>query len=134
LLDNAIIDDKNMPGNSLGIRRIQTQHKNLLPLRKAVENHIGIIKQTKPYFVDSNGLPFIYEKTAMCKLEYYKIRKVERKDVASLLWLKDLTHPLRILRPPEDGKTWAGILHLYGLPWMLYEYSDEHKKGTRRKV
>ena len=39
-----------------------------------------------------------------------------------------------ILKPPAAGMEWAGILHLHGLPWMLYEYSDTKLKDTRRKV
>ena len=93
-----------------------------------------ILKQSLKTFIDSNGTPFIYEKTLLCKLKYYKIRKVEQKDVASLIWCKDIKHPFTVPRPPEQGMTWAGVLHFHGLPWILYEYSEEKKKDTRRKV
>ena len=85
-------------------------------------------------FIDSNGMPFIYEKTKLLKLSYLPIKKVIQKDVASLLHVKGSKSPFTIPRPPEQGMTWAGILHLNGFPWMLYEYSDKKLKDTHRKV
>lgn len=133
-LDGKLVDDKNMPGDSLGIRRIQTPHKELHSLRKQIISHQGILKQKWKHFIDSNGIPFIYEKTTLCKLSYYKIRRIDRKEVASVLWLKGIPSPFTVPRPPEDGMLWAGVLHYHGLPWLLYEYSETKKPDTRRKV
>lgn len=133
-LDDQLLDDKNMSGETLGVRRLQSPFTNLFPLKRALINHIGILKQTGKNFIDSKGDPFIYDKTLMCKLKYYKIRKVDRKEVASLLWVKGINFPFTIPRPPEEGRTWAGILHLNNIPWMLYEYSEEKLKDTRRKI
>ena len=44
-----------MPGNTLGVRRLQTPFENLFPLRNALISHIGIIKQTGKNFIDSKG-------------------------------------------------------------------------------
>ena len=79
-------------------------------------------------------MPFIYEKTQFCKLKYYKIRRVEHREVASLLWVHKVTIPFTIPRPPYEGRSWAGILHQGDAPWMLYEYAEEKLKDTRRKV
>lgn len=133
-LDGELVDDRNMPGETLGIRRVQTPYKKLLPLRKQITSHHGLIKQVSKTFIDSNGTPFIYEKTKMCKLSYYKIRRVDRKEVASLIWLKGINFPFTVPRPPEDGMLWAGVLHFHGLAWMLYEYSETKKPDTRRKI
>ena len=133
-LDDQLLDDKNMTGGTIGIRRVQTPFRDLFPLKKSLINHIGILKQTGNTFIDSQGDPFIYEKTLLCKLKYFKIRKVDRKGVASLLWVKGINFPFTIPRPPEDGRTWAGILHLHSIPWLLYEYSEVKLKDTRRKV
>jgi len=134
LLDNVVLDDKNMPGATLGIRRLQTPFLELVPLKHSIDSLIGILKQTSKSFIDSNGTPFIYQKTMNSYLKYYKIRKIELKDVASVLWLKDINFPFTIPRPPPAEKTWAGVLHMGGLPWLLYEYSEERLKDTRRKV
>lgn len=134
LIDNQIVDDKNMPGATLGIRRLQTHFTELVPLRHSIDSLIGILKQTTKYFIDSKGTPFIYQKTMNSSLKYYKIRKVELKEKASVLWLKDVNFPFTIPRPPPRELTWAGVLHIGGLPWLLYEYSEEKLKDTRRKV
>ena len=43
-LDEYILDDKNMEGNSLGKRRLQTPHENLFELKKSLNSHVGIVK------------------------------------------------------------------------------------------
>lgn len=123
-----------MPGGSLGLRRIQTPHKNLLPLRRSVLNLTGIIKQRTSIFIDSKGTPFIYEKTLWCRLKYYKIRKVEKKGIASILWLHGVSSPTVIPRPPHTDMKWAGMLLLNELPWLLYQYSEEKQNNSKRKV
>jgi hypothetical protein len=133
-LNEKVLDDRNMEGETLGIRRIQTPHKDVYILKRMVSSYNGILKQTQKYFIDNLGRPFIYEKTKFAQLKYIKIRKVEQKEVASLVWLKGHNAPFTVPRPPEVGYTWAGVLHLHGLPWVLYEYSETKLKDTRKKV
>lgn len=133
-IDRRIVDDRNMSGDTLGIRRIQTPHKNLMPIRGSLGSITGILKQTSKTFIDSKGIPFIYEKTRTCSLRYYKIKKVEQKTTASVLWLKGINFPFKVPRPPTSITKWAGILHLGEHPWILYEYSEEKLPNTRRKV
>lgn len=133
-IEGRLLDDRNMPGKTLGIRRLQTPYKKLFRLNKQVETVIGMMKQTSKYFIDSKGRIFMYEKTVFCDLIYYKIKKVQQKEVCSLLWLKGITSPFTILRPPEPGMLWAGILHFGGLPWKLYEYSETPLPKTVRKI
>jgi len=133
-LDGELVDDRNMSGKTLGQRRLQTPHKGLLPLRKSINNLVGILKQPNYYFIDSNGAPFIYQKTLMLPLKYRKIRKIERKTTASLIWIDKWKIPFTVPRPPEPEMLWAGVLLLRDYPWIIYEYSENEKKGTRRKV
>ena len=133
-VDNGLIDDRNMPGDSLGLRRLQTPQPGLRVLNRSVPNLVGILKRYPSCFIDSNGKLFMYVKTLSCKLKFLRIKKVERKEVASLLWVKGIKSPFTIPRPPEDGRLWAGILYMKGLPWLLYEYSTEPKKDGVRKV
>lgn len=134
-LNGLIVDDKNMSGESLGMRRLQSPfYKSLFPLKKSLNTSAGLLKQTLPYFIDSNGLPFIYEKTVYAKLKYYKIQEVTPKITGCLLKLEGIPKPFSIPRPPADGMLWAGVLHYYGFPWVLYEYSETKLPDTRRKV
>ena len=133
-LDGLLVDDRNQEGETLGIRRMQTPFKEKYVLRRQIVSANGILKQKRPYFIDSLGTPFIYQKTLTCSLKYYKIQEVIRKEVASVLRVKGVKQRFTVPRPPESEMAWAGILHLHGLPWMLYEYSEEKLKDTRRKV
>ena len=133
-LDNNVLDDRNQTGETLGARRMQTPHRNLHFLKHMVSHPNGLVKQRTKYFIDNSGKPFIYEKTTMLPLKYLKISKVELKDSATLIRVKGFNAPFTVPRPPEVGYTWAGILHIKGLPWMLYEHSETKLKDTRRKV
>tara|TARA_R110000796_G_scaffold244493_1_gene367581 strand:- start:1894 stop:2388 length:495 start_codon:yes stop_codon:yes gene_type:complete len=133
-LDTELLDDRNMVGATLGIRRAQTSYPSLFRLNKGVMSANGIIKQSTKCFIDSKGSLFIYEKTKMLTLKYIKIDRVVQKEVASLIYVKGHRRPFTVPRPPEPGMVWAGILHLHKLPWMLYEYSEEKLKDTKRKV
>ena len=133
-IDDLLLDDTNMPGDTLGVRRVQTPFTELVPLRRSLISHVGLLKQTKKNFIDSKGVPFTYEKTKFCKLKYYKIRKVELKEVASLLWVHGIKAPFTIPRPPKEDRSWAVILHMGDTPWLLYEYSKVKLKDTKRKV
>ena len=133
-IEGKCVDDRNQPGASLGIRRLQTSYPDLYPLKRALTSHNGILKQTTKYFIDNKGDPFTYIKTKFFPLKYLKITEVIRKDTASLIRVKGCQTPFTVPRPPMQGMQWAGILHLLGLPWMLYEYSEEKLKDTKKKV
>jgi hypothetical protein len=132
--DGQLVDDTNQTGKTLGARRMQTPFKNLFPLKQAVYAPQGLVKQSTPYFIDNEGTPFIYEKSLFCPLKYLKIERVDKKGTASRIKVVGHNAFITVPRPPEPGMDWAGILHLHGIPWMLYEYSEEKLKDTRRKV
>ena len=132
-LDNQIIDDKNMPGPTLGIRRLQTSH-TLYKLNRQIDSFIGILKNPKKTFIDSHGEPFLYEKTRMTTLKYYRIHRIEKKKFYSVLWIKGWNSSFIIPRPPPEGMGHVGILLLGNLPWVLYDYADREHKQTVRKV
>jgi hypothetical protein len=91
LIDNRIVDDKNKEGRTLGARRMQTAHKDVLPLKKMLTSYNGILKQTTKCFIDNVGKPFIYEKTKFADLKYLQIKGVERKTFATLITVKGHT-------------------------------------------
>ena len=134
LLDGELLDDKNMPGDTLGLRRMLTPHKKQYHLKEMITTANGLMKQKTKHFIDNSGRPFTYEKIEFAQLKYLKIKKIDYKTKACLLWVHGCSFPFTIPRPPETGYTWAGILHIKNNPWLLYEYSKEKLKDTRRKV
>lgn len=133
-LDNQVLDDRNMPGDTLGKRRLQTPFRGLYQIKKAVMSPVGIVKQSNQAYIDNLGKIFIYEKTRMVPLKYHKIRKVELKETYSLVWIMGFNFSFKVPRPPKSEYTWAGVLHVDGFPWLLYEYSKEKLKDTQRKI
>jgi len=133
-LDDQVLDDKNMEGDSLGMRRIQSPMKSIYPLRYMIEDEISYLKHRGTTFIDSSGKIIIKEKKRNARLLYHKIRKIELKDVAAVIWLEGIPFSFIEKRPPPAEYTWAGVLHLSGFPWKVWEYCEEKKKDTWRKV
>ena len=132
-IEDQVLDDKNMSGETLGIRRLQSPMKSIYPLRYMIEDEIGLMKHRGKTFIDNTGEVIYYEKQETVALTYYKIKKVEKKGVAALIWLKDIPYPFAAKRPPKDGYSWVGMIHKSGLPWKIWEFSETKKKDTWRK-
>lgn len=132
--NGKVLDDRNMTGETLGMRRLQSPFRELAPLKQCILDHLGLIKSPEAMYIDSAGKIFIYKKTVFSKLKYYKIKRVDRKETYSLLWVQGIDRPFTIPRPPNPVMQWVGLLHLGPLPWFLYEYSETRKKDTRRKI
>jgi len=133
-LDNQVLDDKNMLGHTLGIRRLQTEMKNLYPLRYQLEDEVAMMQHKRKTFIDSEGRVFNYEKTQTVKIQYHKITKRQKKGVATVLWLKDCPFPFAEKSPPSEELTWAGVMYLEGFPWKIFNFAEEQKKSTWRKI
>jgi hypothetical protein len=133
-LEGMLLDDINMPGKTLGIRRMQTPFKSLFPLKKSYDSPIAIIKESSGWYIDYTGKLFEYKKTKFCKLRYYRIKRIEKKITHSILKLHNINFPIKIPRPPPEEYKWAGVLLLDNFPWLLYGYSKVRLKDTRRKV
>ena len=132
--DGKLVDDKNQPGKTLGARRLQTPFKDKYELKHSIQYPNGLIKQPSPHFIDNNGTPFVYQKELIVPLKYYKINKIKYKDTVCTITVKGQNAPFTVPRPPSPENVWAGILHLHGVPWMLYEDAEKKLKDTRRKV
>lgn len=133
-LDGIVLDDKNMSGDTLGVRRLQSPFKSLYKLNKQIDDFRALLKSSGKYFIDTKGRCFVYEKTKFFDLKYYKIDSVDKKGSACRLNLRGLQRAFSIPRPPPTDALYAGILLYDRLPWVLYEYSTEKLKDTRRKV
>lgn len=133
-LEGKVVDERNMPGKTIGIRRLQCGRRDLYPLKKAVLDIQGLLRIRRPAFVDDKGKLFSYLKTYSSKLSCYRIKEIEKKEVASLLWLYGCVEPITIKRPPPPEVVWARILHIGNSPWLLYDYVRVPTKDTYRRV
>jgi hypothetical protein len=134
-LQEQVVDERRMPGETLGIRRLQCGRKDLLPLRKMVLGIPDLIQAKNKFFIDSSGYVFIYEKTLRSKLKAYRIKRVELKETKSLIWLYDWPTPFTVARPPAGDPEWVRFLHYQGSPWIVYDYvRPPLPKETYRRV
>ena len=133
-VDGAVLDDTNVHGESLGERRLRTPLKNMYDLKHQIDNFGGLIKHRGRFYIDSNGKFFIYEKSKKATLKYHLIRKVEQKDIVTLIWIQNIPFPFEVPRPPHRTELYAGILYISGKPAYLYELSSKKCKDTWRKI
>ena len=133
-IEDQVLDDKNMSGETLGKRRLQTPMKSLYPLRYMINDVVELMKHQGKFFIDSNGEFIAYEKTEKVELKYHRILKVERLRGRSIIKVKDIPFPFDVLRPTSSEEVWAGVLYKKGIPWKLYETVKERKNNTWRKI
>lgn len=135
MIDGRILDDKNMPGTSLGVRRLQTGRKqDLIRLKRAHSDFLSMISSGRNRFIDSNGEPFVYVKSITAPLKYHLITKIEGKEDHSVVWCYGLPYPFSIPRPPYGDARYAGILYYNGSPWMVYNFATTKGKDSFRRV
>ena len=127
------LDDKNVKGDTLGIRRLHSAYPDMYELTRAIHDIPSLIKISSKKFIDSKGHIFNYEKTRFVPLIYHKIMKTVSKEIATIVWLKDINFPFTIPRPLDPQMKWAGVLY-NKTPWLIYEFSEARKKDTKRKV
>ena len=132
-IEDQVLDDKNMKGNTLGERRLQTPMKSLYPLRYMIDNEIDMLKHRGKNFIDNLGNLVYNEKSKTGKLIYHKILRRVKKDIATVVWLKDCPYPFVESSPPPVECTWAGVLYKDDIPYRIWEYCEERKKDTWRK-
>lgn len=133
-IDGKVVDEKNMPGKTLGIRRIQCGRSDLYPLKKAYMNFESMLSSKHKIFIDTSGVPFIYNKTINCKLKYHRIKKVETKDSATIVYFKDINNPFIINRPPLIEPIWARVLYYKDVPWIIFDFQRHKGKDSIRRV
>ena len=133
-IDNQVLDDKNMSGDTLGKRRLQSPMKSLYPLKYMLEDEVEMIKHQGKYYIDNKGYFIEKHKTTTVPLKYHKILRVEKKNIVSMLWIKDCPFPFPLKRPLPENASWAGVLYKQGIPWLLYGLAEEKQKDTWRKI
>jgi hypothetical protein len=131
-INEQIVDERNMPGETLGLRRLQCGRKDLLPLTKAILSIPDLTHCRTKFFIDNAGKPFIYQKTISSKLKTYRIKRVDQKETASVMWLYDWPAPITVPRPPEAE--YVRMLHYQKAPWIVYDYVRQPVKDTYRRV
>jgi hypothetical protein len=131
-----IVDDKLLPGATLGLRRLAVVDAKLFPIRQAIYflgDLIKIAKQTT-WFIDNVGKIFQYKKTSRAKLAAHKITKVLPLDgMGAIIEVQGLPQRFKCMFAPKPEQYYAGILR-WGLGYILYGFYNEAFKSTYRLV
>ncbi len=133
-IEDQVLDDRNMKGDTLGLRRLQSPMKSMYPIKYMIQDIPSYLAHQGKFYIDNSGYFFVKEKSTKVDLKYHKIIRVDQKDIASVLWIKDCPFPFTLTRPLRKDQSWAGILYRAGVPWLLYDTSAEKKKNTWRKI
>jgi hypothetical protein len=133
-IENQVLDDRNMKGDTLGKRRLQSPMKSIYPIKYMLKDIPSYLNHQGKFYIDNSGYFFTKYKNYNLPLKYHKIMRVEKKIVATVLWIKDCPFPFTLERPLPLSYTWAGVLYRENMPWILYDVSEEKKKDTWRKV
>lgn len=129
-----VLDDTNMPGTTLGIRRLQCGRTDLCKLKKAYTDFPSMLKSRHRIFIDSAGIPFIYKRTINSPLIHHSIKRVEPKDDRSIVWFSNIPYPMEIPRPPYGDARWARVLYFAGSPWFIFDFTEERGRDSYKRV
>ena len=135
-VDGAPVDDLNMKGESIGLRRMQSGRSDYLKLKKPLFLVGDLIKDRGRHYISSCGVPFTYEKKGFQKLVYHEVDKFELRNTFTFLWCKGIEVPFELPRPPSDPSqcAWARILYYKDFPWLVYEFDKYEGKKSRLRV
>lgn len=128
-----VLDNKNIEGKTLGQRRLRITNSTLYNTRKVVHTIAQLTKSKYTTFVDNTGIPFKYFKHTVTPLKYFKVIKVRDTPKGCVLHFKNLDNPILVSCREAYGIKYVGFL-ITKVGYILYDYSDEFKADTWRKI
>lgn len=138
IINHYIVDDTNVPGDTLGRRRLKlkTEGVKLFRLNKAIFFIGDLVKvaNSKTWFIDNNGKIFNYKKETRAKLSFHKIIKVFHIPSGGVIVeVEGIATRFKAMNPPNVDCRFAGILHS-SKSLILYGFYDKKYKETWRGV
>lgn len=136
--DLLLIDDTNIPGDTLAKRRLRLTAKkvHLKKLSKAVFFLGDLIKlaDRKSWFIDSSGNVFQYKKQKTVKLLFKRITKlITLNSGGAIIQLEGMVTRFKTLYTPKDSEVYAGVL-VDGMTSILYGVYTELHTDTWRMI
>lgn len=134
----SIIDNPNIPGKTLGARRLAllSRGEKLAHLRVCLFFPGDLIKEAKStkWFIDSSGKLFQYKKTRRAKLKSYRISKVLPITLGALIEVEGLPSRFKTLSKPKDTQRYVGMLEVSFASYIIYGFYEEPFKETWRMI
>lgn len=133
-----VVDDKNIPGNSLGMRRLNLVVKgaSLFSLKKAIYmlgDLVRLVTGRKTWLIDSQGNLFNYIKSTRAPLTCHKIKKVLHATTAGyILEIEGINERFKLLNDTRKCM-YVGII-TYNRKRILYGLYEKMFKKTYRLI
>jgi hypothetical protein len=134
-----IVDDKNLPQKTLGLRRLALQKDPKIKLHKistAIYFLADLIKLAKSttWFIDNAGKVFQWKKYTRANLTTKKIKQVLPADgIGCVLEVEGLAQRFKTLQRPQDYHQYAVFLVINQMH-ILYGLSEIARKDSWRLV
>lgn len=134
-----VIDNMNMTGSSLGIRRLQHLmdkqiiQRKLFKLSRPSYCLADILHRKINMFIDSSGKIYNYTKSHFVPLETYKLKSYIELPEGYVLFVHNLHCRFFINRAPNLHEKWVQVLRV-GKGFVLFGLSESHEKTTRIKI
>ena len=131
-----VVDDANLSGETLGLRRLQMQKEKLFPIRTAIYFLADLVKLAKAttWFIDNSGRIFQYEKNTRAKLQTKKIKQVlPASGLGCVIELEGLSSRFKCMQRPSETQVYARVLKL-GVGFIFYGFCEEVKPDSWRMV
>jgi hypothetical protein len=133
-----IVDDKNLPQETLALRRMQLalKEEKLHKISKAIFFLGDLVKiaNGQNWFIDSKGKVFNYKKETRAHLKFYRIAKLMRMNSGGVIVeAEGILTRFKSLYPPQNGEKYVGLLH-FGKSIVLYGFYDQLYDETWRNV
>lgn len=131
-----IVDDANLSGKTLGLRRLQLQDEKLFPIRTAIYFLADLVKLAKSttWFIDSSGRVFHYEKNTRAKLQTRAIKQIlPASGLGCVVELVGISSRFKSLQRPGEHQHYARVLKL-GMGFIFYGFCETVKPDSWRMV
>jgi len=113
---HKVIDDLDVPGETLGLRRLYIGFKcpgtKLLKLSQPIYEIVDLLHTDEKNFIDSAGKLFKYYKSRSGKVSSYLVDTIEPKGGGFILTCKDLHCKFFVKSAPQPGAKYAEILRV----------------------
>lgn len=131
-----IIDDKNIFGTTLGLRRLKLRDKKVVlhNIKNPLYSLAQLIQAAKSntWFIDNHGKIFQHKKTTRAKLLAKRIQRIlSTGNLGYIIEVEDIGTRFKCLNKPS--KPYAGILE-FGTSVLLYDFYDEYFEPTWRLI
>lgn len=137
--NHRVVDNKSMPGDNLGMRRLQHAttdtilNKKLFKLSKPVYNIVEMLHSSKDRYIDSSGQVINHTKSKFYKLESFKISSFVEVEEGYVINVHGIHCRFFLNRAPHVDEKFARVLRV-GRGYLLYELSSEYEKASRLKI